>query len=285
LIGALAALIAIIGGIYAGISYFYEKVKDKKESVIILKKKVHLGDNTLASWGGERVPALPAPGGKKGAMVLFYDKATGSFKSDFGFPTDVLAIVHYYSPIYAKTNLLAYKHIQAISSTSSFVSSYEGDSVKIDASKLLIWSENNGDFYYEVAPVAITCVVNLYAVLRERGYLSETVKLKRATLWLQGIHSGRRPDQPENVEVIINGVRHQIRYDRSGLRQEEIVSVPLELGALSVNNPRPTCITIIVLPFQEKYPLPPPDSSYTREGPAHFRDIEIWKVELELTID
>ncbi|GAF80311.1 unnamed protein product, partial [marine sediment metagenome] len=238
-----------------------------------------------ASLGGDRAPALPVPGGEKGAMVILYDKTKGTFKSDFGFPTEVQAIAYYYGPIYAKTNLSAYKHIQAISPTASFVSSYEGDSVQIGPSTLLIWKENNGDFYQEVAPIAVTRAVNLYAVLREKGYQPESVKLNKATLWLHGMHSSRRKDQPENVELIVNGVRHPIRYKGCGLRQEEIVPVQLEIKALSVNAPKPTRITITVLPFQERYPLPPPDSSYAQRGPAHFRDIEIWKAELELIID
>lgn len=284
-IGALAAIVGIIGGSYAGVSYFYEKVKDKKESFVILDEKVHLGDNTMAAFGGDRVPTLPAPGREEGAMVLFYDKAKSTFRSEFGFPSEVQAIAQYYGPIYAETNLLAYQHIQAISPTGSFVSSYKGASIQIDTSTLLIWNEHNGNFYYEVAAVAVTHTVNLYAALREKGYQPESIKLKGATLWLHGMHSGRRPDQPENVEVVVNGVRHPIVYRRTGLRREELISVKLETDALSVKHPNPTHFTIIVLPFQERYPLPPPGSSYEQRGPGHFRDIEIWKAELELTID
>lgn len=284
-LGAVGTVLAIIASLYAGTSFFIDLTKDKKEKIIVFAKKVHLGDNDQARFGGGETPLLENPGGEEGSYLLVFDKENRSFQSNFGFPTEVQNIAYFFGKRYIETNLSAYKHVKGISTSEVHKDRYLGQSVIIDSFTRLVWEENRGAFYHERAAVGISRTINLFQVLKDKGYEPSDISIKKAVFWYHGLHSGRRPDQNENVELVVNGKTYPLRFDSLDVRQEELVPVNLDPKTLSLARSKTNRFTLMVLPYQETYPIPTQGSGYELRGPGHFRDIELWEGFIELVID
>jgi hypothetical protein len=282
LVGGVFALIAAAYGFY---SYIESKTKDKSIYISIHDKYVHLGDNTLANVGGEVSPKVPIPGAKELENLLIYDKSEKSFGSYNGFPSEVIAITNHYEEQFKKNNFDAYKHVKLANGVSRMPNDYIGQSVDIGGGSILLWENDAGNFYYENAPVGFTKTINIYKHLADNLIEPNDIKVKKAYLHFYGSHSGRLSHQKENVNVIVNGVIHSLIFNSKGTRPEEVIKLELSEKIFQNITPRSTRFTFMVLPFQEQYPTPPKDSIFDSRGPAHFRDVEIWDLKLELLLD
>ena len=284
-IGAVATLVGLVAAVYAGFAYLNDLTKDTEKQIVIFDKKTHLGDNDQASFGGTSSPFVESPGAEQGAHLLIYNKKNKSFVSTNGLPTEVQNILNFYGVRYLKTNLSAYKHTVAVNPANKKGEQYPGNSVQIDPFTKLIWLGNAGSFYHEKATVGITSTVNLFQYFKDNGFNPEETKIKKAAFRYHGLHSGKRKSQPDNVEVVINGKIYPIKFKSNKVREEEHVAVTIQPEILNLTPTGTNRFTIMVLTYQEKYPIPSPNKEYTKKGPGHFRDIELWKGTLELVID
>ncbi|MEW8350661.1 MAG: hypothetical protein AB2689_21640 [Candidatus Thiodiazotropha taylori] len=281
----IGTVVAVVGTIYGGIAFISEKTKDTDKQIVVFNQKTHLGDNDQASFGGTASPFMVQPGAEEKAHLLVYDKALESFESTNGFPTEIQRVLAHYGKQYQKVNLGAYKHVVGVSPSSESDETYQGNSVLIDSYTKLIWRENNGTYYHEKAPVGITSTVNLNKILSDYGYNNGDAKIKSASFIYHGLHSGKRHSQPDSVELVVNNKIFAVNFRSNSVREEERISIPIPPEILNISETGTNRFTLIVLPYQEKYPLPPPDSAYLHKGPGHFRDIELWEGKLTVTID
>ncbi len=284
-IGAIATVVGLVAAVYGGYAFFVKKTKDTEIRIVVFDKKTHLGDNDQATYGGTSLPYFESPGAETGAHLLVFDKKDNRFIST-GFPTEVMGILNYYGGRYQESNLSAYQHVVGIEPSEPEKDQYPGSSVQIDLYTKLVWVENGGSFYHEKAAVGITSTINLFQHLKENGFYPEETKIKKAKFWYHGLHSGKRQSQPDNVELVVNSKVHQIKFKSNKVREEELVAVTIDPEIINLSPTSTNRFTLVVLPYQEKFPIPPPSlKGYKQVGPGHFRDIELWKGTLELVID
>lgn len=262
---------------------------NRRPTMTVFSERVHLGDNIFARIGGKSLPTVDSPGPIQHPLLIFFDKETEEFQTDFGLPTHVQWIAGYYKSIFAQANLGAWKHISELSANPEFRAEYEGAAVQIDSKTVLIWLQDatihgEGHFYSRRAAVALTITLNIYEQLRSQGFRPEGRRLSDVTFYLCGLHGSRRPDQPDNVQLIVNRDIYSVPFKALIARNEEVVQMRLKPSSISIEPEDSTMFTLVVLPFQEGYPLPPPHTK-DRRGPGHFRDIEIGKCLLELCFD
>ncbi|WP_321367842.1 hypothetical protein [uncultured Desulfuromusa sp.] len=285
-VAAIGALIGIFAALYGGYSFIENKTKDTKERIVIFNKKTHLGDNDQANLGGTSSPYVESPGAEDGAHLLIFDKSKNSFLSTNGFPTEIQSILNHYGKRYNASNLSAYKHVLAVDSSYIDTNQYQGNSVQIDQFTKLIWKENSGSFYHEKAAVGITSTLNLFNYFKGKGLDPQEVKIKKSTFWYHGLHSGKRDEQKDNVELVVNNSAHILLFKSNKVREEELVSISINPELLNLSPTSTNRFTLVVLPYQEKLPIPPTkQEKYKRIGPGHFRDIELWNGTLELIVD
>lgn len=270
----------------AATAYFIIK-RDVDPAISIFKGKVHLGDNTFARIGGNSLPTIDDPLSQGGQEIVFYDKETKSVKTSFGLPTCVQILANHYLPIFENVNLDAWKHISVLKDMNDFSPTYENASVKIDFATTLIWIEDatvngQGHFYSRLAPFARTKTLNIFNELKKIGFHPEGRRLAGAIFTITGLHGSRRPDQPDNINLIVNQKIYPIPFKSLMARNEEVVSIHIDTSSFSLDPDKNTMFSIVVLPFKEKAPLPPPTHKY-REGPAHFRDVEVGDCSLNFT--
>jgi len=279
-------LVGLLATGYGGYIYLNELTKDTVKRIIVFDKKTHLGDNDPASFGGTSSPFVGSPGIEQKALLLIYNKKEKNFISTNEFPAEVQKILGFYGRRYQEANLSAYKHVLGVKPSSHEGEQYPGSSVKIDSVTKLIWKENSGNFYREKAAVGITSTVNLFQYLKKNGFDPDKTKIKKAIFWYHGLHSGKRQGQPDNVEVVINGKIYPVKFSSNKVGKEEFVAVKILTRSLNLTPDSTNRFTIMVSPYQEKYPVPRTASEkYEKIGPGHFRDIELWKGVLELVID
>ncbi len=259
---------------------------NKKPTVSIFDKRIHLGDNIFSRVGGKSLPTQDAPSNLFDSGIIRFDKESGIFKTNFGLPTHVQMIAGYYGKIFDKYNLKAWKNISEISLFPKYQLTYEGSTVKIDAYTTLIWVPNalhngNHNFYDREAAIGITITKNIYKELKRINYSPEGRRLESVKFYFSGLHGSKRPEQPDNVELVVNQEVYKVPFKSLLTRNEEVVSILIKPSSISLEPEQPTMFTLVVLPFQEKYPIPPPEQK-DRRGPAHFRDIEIGECYIEL---
>ena len=93
------------------------------------------------------------------------------------------------------------------------------------------------------------------------------------------------PSKVDNVEIIVNEDRYPLHFQSYLLRNEEVIPLKIKVSSLSLREDYNNTFTIVVLPFKEDFPIPPPYLNMDKRGPAHFRDIEIGKCMLELELE
>lgn len=188
----------------------------------------------------------------------------------------------HYKPILAGYNLDAWSHIKAMNFR--MTPGYNGHLVQIDNHTSLIWKENEGNFYYRYAPFAWAVTLNLYKELMFLNIDPAVQKIKSVKLVITGFHGGKRREQDEQIELLINDKIYKIAFGTPEVRNEEVIVINISPQDLIISPTASMNFAIIVLPFHEKYPIPPPHSKYPQMGPAHFRDIEIGDSYLEVSI-
>jgi len=259
--------------------------------VPIFKGAVHLGDNIFAHVGGKSLPKVDDPLSQTGNTLIFYDKESEQFLTSFGLPTAVQIIANHYAPIFKEANLGAWKHIGVVTQEQDQREDYEGATALVDDSTKLIWKADatisgEGAYYTRVACVARTTTVNLYKSLQEARVSPDGKRLVGLTFWMTGMHGGLRPDQSDNCfDLIVNDYKYPLSFRSAELRTEEVVSVKLSTHSISLREDVPTMFSLVVRPLREKYPRSPPSGLEPREGPAHFRDVEIGDCFLEFSFE
>ncbi|MFC1825329.1 hypothetical protein ACFL9T_21670 [Thermodesulfobacteriota bacterium] len=257
-------------------------IEEKKISILLFKDRVHLGDNVFSREGGMVFPSQDKPTIDKNEEVVYYNKENKVFYTYFGTTTGVQFIESAFREHYEKLNLEAYKHIFAGSVTEVEKETYKGSSVQIDPKTLLIWKQGMGNFYDKIAAIARTKSINIFKEFMIQNIDPRNKVITRAFVRMEGFHGGRRSGQLDNIDLLINDQRYPIEFKYDAPRNEEFIEIELKnIQNLNIKNPgRNTIISIVVLPYQEEYPLPPPDSEFVKMGPAHFRDVEIGNVNL-----
>lgn len=279
-------LVGLIAAVYGGYTYFNNLTEDTVKRIVVFDKKTHLGDNDPASFGGTAAPLVKSSGAEQETHLLMYSKKEKSFISTNEFPAEIQKVLGFYGRRYQEANLSAYKHVLGVNPSSHEGDQYPGSSVKIDSVTKLIWKENSGNFYREKAAVGITSTVNLFQYLKENGFDPDKTKIKKAIFWYHGLHSGKRQGLLDNVEIVINGKIYPVKFSSNKVGKEEFVAVKILTRSLNLTPDSTNRFTIMVSPYQEKYPVPQTASEkYEKIGPGHFRDIELWKGVLELVID
>ncbi len=276
-IGVLSIILTMIGFILQ----IFPSPKTYKINVFSGSR--HLGDNIFARVGGESLPKWDDPLAEMPDYdLIYYDKETKRFLSRWGQPLSVQKLVFHYGNIYKKFNLEAWENI--FSTSEEPINTYPGQTVKIDSETFLTWKEKKGNFYYRYAVVGRVAILNLYKELSMLGVDLEKAKPKKINLVFSGMHGGKRADQNENIELVINDKIYPFEFSQLFTRQEEVIKYNIEIKNIIISKPNETYLSIFVLPFQEVGPLPPPNSEYLKEGPSHFRDIEIEGIYLEIVI-
>jgi hypothetical protein len=235
---------------------------------------IRLGDNVYARQGGRDLPDRDVPG-SQWRYTVYYDKLTRELKTDFGTPDVVHELGARFGPRILETNLAAWQHI-----TLSDVA--DGD---MSSNGALGWAERRGNYYDRVAAFAVFQQVNLYRELIRLGQTPEEVKIAQANFWCEGLHGGKRPEQPSNIVVLIDSSLVPLVFSAMTLRQLENVRVPLPSQSFSLSSDKTLQVAVVVLPFEEEHPTPPLGWSGDRRGPAHFRDVELRACELSLTLE
>jgi hypothetical protein len=262
---------------------------NRRPTVTVFSGRVHLGDNIFARIGGKSLPSVDAPVQIPKANLVIYDKETRGFQTDFGLPTHVQWLAAHYGVVFARFNLAAWRHISDLSANPGFRPTYEGATAQVDPSTALIWIEDatvdgEGHFYSRKAIVARTVALNIYEELRSQGFRPEGRHLSDVTFYLCGLHGSRRPEQPDNVQLIVNRDIYSVPFKVLAVRTEEVVPLRIKPSSLSLEPEESTMFSLVVLPFEERHPIPPPGAE-DRRGPAHFRDIEVGQCFLELCFD
>lgn len=278
-LGIAGVLLTIIFGIR---NEFVSKKSqtDKTYRIIIYKGNKHLGDNIFARVGGLSLPKWDDPLNQDETELIYYDKEEHTFLTRWGLPKSVQNIVNKYSILFSEVNLEAWKNI--VASNEIKTNKYKGHQIQVDDTTVLRWEESAGDFYYRYAVVARVETINLYERLMFLSYDPVGKELKSAKLILKGLHGSKRAGQPDNVELFIGDNSYALQFGSLFLRNEEVLKIELNPEHLKISPTESNIFGIVVLPFNEEYPLPPPDSSYKKRGPSHFRDIEVGDTFLEL---
>lgn len=280
--------LAVIGIIVSAFFGFFSIIplfpfKDNVVRIPLFNDRKHLGDNNFALIGGKSLPRWDNPLFQADINdLIFYDKHEQHFYSNWGYPEFIQQLQDYYVPLFSSHNLSAWKHINASSNTKQ--SSYQGQTVQLDNNTYLSWKENNGNYYYRIAPVGRVAILHIYKELLLRNINIEKQKIKNIKLIIDGLHGGKRPEQPDCIELIINNKMHPINFTSNSVRTEEVFSISIDPVDINLSPMESTYFAIFVLPFDEIFPLPPPQSNFPNIGPSHFRDIEIEGVYLEITL-
>jgi hypothetical protein len=265
--------------------------------ISLIEKGRHLGDNVFNVVGGRVVSPYSNIYGEPTDHLLFLDKETGAFfidPSTWGQPEFLADLAGIYNPIYEKTNLEAFKHICTDSGNpddpiaEQVLESGEVNSFVRLGGETLFWCPNNGNYYQRYAVVAYTDNFNIRSLLAPYGLDVHERNIEEARFVLVGYHGSMRPDQlqQQSVELAVNGIRYQVHFTLSGQRRPERVEIPVNpeifnIGFDGSNN----WFAVVVLPFEEERPKPfKNDTQYDPRGPAHFRDVEIRELYLELKL-
>ena len=245
-------------------------------------RPIRLGDNIFARIGGRSIPRVDSPDEQDSKRIIFFNKKTGEFHTSWGISDDVSAIANAYKKYYEGFNLGAWEDIVAFSPEGQLNESYPGEYVQIDGMTILKWERGKGNFYLQEAAVAYSNTFNIYRELVSNGNNPGFLKVKNATLYITGLHGGKRPGQDDFLELIVNGNRIPLSFEIDRLRSEETISVSVDPSLIPISKREPLWVAITTLPIQEKYPLPPKSAHEVMKGPAHFRDVEIYQISLKL---
>ena len=254
----------------------------KKLRIAVFEGRKHLGDNIYARVGGISLPTLDDPYRQNLEGLIFWDKEKNICLTTWGSPQIVQTICSYYKNIFEKYNLKAWRHISEVDHIST--PEYMGQFIQIDPKTILTWKENKGNFYYRYAPFAWVITINFYKQLMFLNVDPSKQEIKSVKLILTGLHGSKRENQPEQVELLVGNKIYPLLFNSMLLRNEEVIIINLDKTDLNFEPTMSTNFAIIVLPFQEKYPLPPKNSKFEKRGPAHFRDIEVGDSYLEIEI-
>jgi hypothetical protein len=152
----------------------------------------------------------------------------------------------------------------------------------------LYWSPNNGNYYSRYAAVAYADSFNIRSLLAPFRLDVHERSIAEARLILVGYHGSMRSDQlyRQRAELVVNGARYDIPFTLAGQRRPERVEIPIEPSELNVSfDGSNNWFAVVVLPYEEERPKPfKDDTHYDPRGPAHFRDIEVMQVYLELKL-
>lgn len=244
-----------------------------------------MGDNVYARIGGVSLPVWDDPNRQGDDDLIFYDKKEKRFLTSWGAPKVAQLLARHYSSRFAECNLGAYANVMAVRPNPTLVGRYAGDHVQIDYDTCLIWRENEGNYYQRYAPFARLVTMNLYKEIFSHSIDPTKIRIKSARLVISGLHGGKRQEQEENIELIVNGKIHKIGFGSREIRNEEVVAMELPADELAIGPAMSMSFGFIVLPFSEQYPLPPPKSKYSKIGPAHFRDVEVGDTILEIVYE
>lgn len=246
------------------------------------EQTVRLGDNIYSRFGGRDIPARDSPGGP-GKFIVYYDKADEAFQTYIGLPDLVQVVALRYGDYLKSVNLAAWKHVTQ-QPRAEAPPAYDNAAVRIDSQTVLVWKANEGAFYDRVAAMAALQNINIYRELLRLGHAIESKDVEKVTFWCEGLHGGKRPDQPENIELIVDSTVIPIAFSSTATRQLENVHISIPREALNIRRDKTVSIGVVVLPYQEIAPAPPPTWSGDRRGPAHFRDVELRGCEIELSL-
>ncbi len=257
-----------------------------EKNIPVFSSRVHLGDNVFSRQGGMVFPSQDEPTISRNEDVVYYHKDTKNFSTYFGATTGAQFIAKVFGDYYKNFNLDAWENVVASSKAEATPLSYEGSFIQIDSATVLSWHKGQGNFYDKTAAIARTRSVNIFKELINQGVDPRKIKVTKAWLRLNGFHGGRRKGQSDNLYLLIDSNRYPVEFGSDASRNEEFLEVEIEPEKLDCCNPsRNTIISLVVLPYQEQLPIPPPDLlNYKKIGPAHFRDVEIGNVNLVLQL-
>lgn len=252
----------------------------------VFNNRVHLGDNVFSRQGGMVFPSQDEPTIDRNEDVVYYHKDTKKFSTYFGATIGAQLIAEIFGNYYKKYNLDAWEHIVAGSVKNIKPLNYKGSFVQIDDDTILTWKEKKGNFYDSIGAIARTRSINVFKELMNQGVDPRKVQITKAWIRLNGFHGGKRRKQSDNVDLLIDNMRFPVTFLSNNFRNEEFIEVDIDPAKLNCCNPsNNTIISVVVLPYQEQLPVPPPNINYHKKiGPAHFRDIEIGSVQLILQL-
>ena len=239
-------------------------------------------DNIFSRIGGLSLPVWDNPTIQSSGELVFYDKKEGQFATHFGLPDGVQSLAKIYGPEFFATNLLAYKNVVVVPPDKFVNPGYEGGHVVLDPYSVLYWlpDDTSGNFYAEIAPVARFVSLNIYERLVNQGVEPDGRTIASAEIVFAGMHGGLRPGQPVNIHMVIDSKRYPLSFSSSRPRTEEVLRIAIDPNDIPIRRDHVMSFAFIVLPFQERFPSPPPSFQGNRRGPAHFRDIIVGKTEL-----
>ncbi len=256
-----------------------------EKSIPLFIERVHLGDNVFSRVGGMVFPSQDQPTISKNEDIVYYDKETGQFSTYFGATTGVQFIAAVFKDYYKAFNLGAWKHVVAEREETTLPDEYDGASVQIDFDTVLRWEKGKGNFYDRVAAVARTRSINVFNELMKIGVDPRNNQVTSAWIRMSGFHGGKRRGQSDNMDILIDNQRYLVNFQSHRPRNEEFIEVPINILQIDPANPiKNTIFSIVVLPYQEQLPVPPPSEKLESIGPAHFRDIEIGEIQLVLQL-
>ena len=172
-----------------------------------------MGDNSFSRQGGTTIPKIVDPFSAKfkNMHVVYYEKNTGQFLTNLGSSNYLQALARKYGTLFKETNLGAWQNIFARIPDPNDPIKYEGDRVNIGSTEL-IWKEKGENVYFEHGLVAVTTTINIARELQRKNLTPANSEIKKAEVRLSGFHGGRRKDQSDNVELIVNNVPYKVAW-------------------------------------------------------------------------
>ena len=285
-VGAVASVITIAGvtGVYPMLKAYFGPAE---YDLSVLPAPVHLGDNIHANFGGDAsrrpVPSSCTEPLAPTVAIFCLDKSHGTVKT-VG-PATTIAQHVFYSEAFTEiqsVNMDAWRHVAYV--PYSQLTLAERNRFVPFGQNALVWRENRGQFYEEVAPFLVSAQITLPTNLSNRSinlddYSSGTVKIT-----FQGLTGGKRADQTDRIFVFFNQHVAHVDFPNSGTRESAEYSHVFPLDLVAVRAGKPSSVGVFVLPWQEKGPLPPPEWKGDRRGPAHFQDTDINQITVHVEL-
>lgn len=194
-----------------------------------------MGDNSFSRQGGTTIPKIVDPFSAKfkNMHVVYYEKNTGQFLTNLGSSNYLQALAKKYGTLFKETNLGAWQNIFARIPDPNDPIKYEGDRVNIGSTEL-IWKEKGGNFCFEHGLVAVTTTINIARELQRKNLTPANSEIKKAEVRLSGFHGGRRKDQSDNVELIVNNVPYKVAWGHPSIRSEEKITIPIDDSSIGL---------------------------------------------------
>ncbi|MCK4659391.1 MAG: metallophosphoesterase [Phycisphaerae bacterium] len=256
-------------------------------SIALTDTPRHLGDNVFASIGVMEPSPVRAPSGDEHNGLIWLDKGLGEITLT-SLPTLVIPFIRELQALYSQYDLSTYQHVRLVqtSDLAAMPPKKRGPPyAEPFGASWLVWDTGAGNFHLQRAAVALCHVWDMKSELEARNIQYDTVELVDANLVIRISHGGHPQGDGGSILLRLNDATHDIAellVHETG-QHPEVLKISVK-NDLNMTGDSFNVLGLATTPIQERTPIPWEPSGRSSPGPAHFRDITVYSVALQLSL-